>query len=60
MFQGRPWATTTLENCWGVIFYIDPNKGFERFLAALGVEKNCVFKKSFWKKSEIDMNSESI
>ena len=30
VFQGRPWATT-LENCWGVIFDMDPNKGFERF-----------------------------
>ena len=52
LFQGRPWATT-LENCWGVIFDLGPNKGFERFLAALGVEQCCVLKKVFERKVKL-------
>ena len=37
--QDRSWATT-LENCWGLIFYMGPNKGFEGFLAALAVKNH--------------------
>ena len=47
MFQGRPWATT-LENCWGVIFDLGPNKGFERFWQSW-VWKKVVFSKKLLK-----------
>ena len=37
----------------GLIFDMGPNKGFERFLAALGVEQSCVLKKAFERKVKL-------